>query len=114
MDLPMLHTEPTIFVDMLLLFLGILHLFTLSACSLLLLTPFLSQVRFNETGILNHSFLHLITLNVQLPLQLIPDLFINTRFFESISDFPDRGEIWYSLWESQEIMETQPIMTLEL
>jgi hypothetical protein len=51
----MLHTEPTILVNMLLLPLSVLHLFTLTSCFLLPLTSFLPQVCFDETCILDYT-----------------------------------------------------------
>ena len=93
----------TVFVYILQLFLCILRKLAPASYSFLLLTSFLTPVRFNETGILINSFLHPIILNVQLLLQIISDLFIDCRFLEPISYFLDCGEIWDSLWESQEI-----------
>jgi len=81
-DLSLLHTESAILVNMLLLFLCMFNRLILSPCFLLPLVSFLPKICFDETSILNRSFLYPIPLGIQLALQLIPNQFIHARFCE--------------------------------
>ena len=112
-DLSVFDAEAAVLVHVPSLLLGVVYLFAALGEFFLFAVAFLSQVSFDEAGVLDDAFFDLVAFGVELPLQLIPDQGVDLGFFEAVSDFPDGGEVWDLFGESEEVSEAESVVALE-
>src|SRR3989338_1955641 len=114
MHLAMLDGKRAIIVHMAHLFFSVFHRFSPLLCFLLFVVPLSPEVCLDERSVLNHPLFDGVPLLVELPLKLLPDLRLGSRFFEPLSDLPDCREIRNGFLEAEKVAKGEPVVDLKL